>query len=85
MADWSQITADWLNNAINGVVTIVDAKYGARAAKESAALQASINESTAQTAAQQASNNNMVRNVLLVVGGTLGLILVYGVAKKALR
>ena len=44
-----------------------------------------INQNTAQAAAQQEKSNNMVKNILLVLGGSLGLILAYGLAKKALK
>lgn len=82
---WTETATAWLNNAINGAVVLLDSKYKAQAAKEAAKVQSSIETSTAQTAAQQAQSTNVVRNVLLVVGGTLGLILAFGVAKKVLK
>ena len=75
----------WLQTAINGAVVLLDSNYRYRAEKEAAKLQNSIEKNTTETAAQQAQSNNMVRNVLLVVGGTLGLILAFGVAKKVLK
>lgn len=79
------IANNWLQTAINAVVTITDSKYKAQAAKEAAKVQASIDTSTAKTAAQEERSTNMVRNILIVVGGTLGLILAYGVARKLLK
>ena len=77
--------SNWLNAAINGAVVLLDSNYKLRAAKEAAKVQSSIESSTAQTAAQQEKSNNMTKNILLVVGGTLGLILAFGVAKKLLK
>ena len=84
-SSWGDDITSILNNAINAVTVITGSKYQAQAAKESARVQDSINQSTAQSAAQQAQSNNMVRNILLVLGGSLGLILAYGLAKKALK
>lgn len=80
-----QIANDWLQTAINAAVTLTDSKYKAQAAKEAAKVQASIDTNTAKTAAQEEKSVNLVRNVLIVVGGTLGLILAYGVARKILK
>lgn len=79
------VANNWLQTAINAVVTITDSRYKAQAAKEAAKVQASIDTSTAKTAAQEERSTNMVRNILIVVGGTLGLILAYGVARKLLK
>ena len=79
------IANNWLQTAINAVVTVTDSKYKAQAAKEAAKVQASIDTNTAKTAAQEEKANNTVRNVLIVTGGVLGLILAYGVARKILK
>ena len=77
--------SSWLQTAINGAVVLLESNYRYKAEKEAAKLQSSIDKNTTETAAQQAQSNNMVRNVLLVVGGTLGLILAFGIAKKVLK
>lgn len=82
---WTETAGSWLQTAINGAVTLLDSNYKYQAAKEAAKVQGSIETSTAQTAAQQTKSNNMIKNVLLIVGGTLGLFLVYGVARKVLK
>lgn len=81
----NQSFSNWLQTAIDAYTTVTQTKYAAQAAKEAAKVQSSIETSTAKTAAQQEKSNNMVRNVLLVVGGSLGLILAFGVAKKLLK
>lgn len=78
-------TSDWLQTAIDAYTTITQTRYNAQAAKEAAKVQSSIETSTAQTAAQQEKSTLLVRNVLLVLGGSLGLILLFGIAKKALK
>lgn len=82
---WTETANSWLQTAINGAVVLLDSNYKYKAEKEAAKVQTSIENNTAKTAAQQAQSNNMVRNVLLVVGGTLGLLLAFGVAKKVLK
>lgn len=82
---WADTASNWLNTAINGAVVLLDSNYKLRAAKEAAKVQSSIEESTAQTAAQQERQTNVAKNVILVVGSTLGLILAFGVAKKLLK
>lgn len=82
---WTNDFVNVLNNAINAVAVITGSKYQAQTAKESAKVQDAINQNTAQAAAQQEKSNNMVKNILLVLGGSLGLILAYGLAKKALK
>ena len=78
-------TSDWLQTAIDAYTTITQTRYNAQAAKEAAKVQSSIQTSTAKTAAQEEKSTLLVRNVLLVLGGSLGLILLFGVAKKALK
>ena len=78
-------TSDWLQTAIDAYTTITKTRYNAQAAKEAAKVQSSIETSTAKTAAQEEKSTLLVRNVLLVLGGSLGLILLFGVAKKALK
>ena len=82
---WQNTANSWLQTAINGAVVLLGENYRYKTEKEAAKVQSSIDTNTAQTAAQQAQSNNMVKNVLLVVGGTLGLLLAFGVAKKVLK
>jgi len=82
---WTDTANSWLQTAINGAVVLLDSNYKYKAEKEAAKVQSSIEKNTTETAAQQAQSTNMVRNVLLVVGGTLGLLLAFGVAKKVLK
>lgn len=82
-------TAGWLERLIQPAQEFVASYYNYQTAKEQARLQAGISNNTAQTEAQQqaqaTASTNLVRNVLLVVGGTLGLVLAFGLAKKALK
>lgn len=82
---WTDTANSWLNTALNSAVILLDANYKYKTAKEAAKVQSSIDTSTAETAAQQEKANNMIKNVFWVVGGTLGLLLAYGVAKKVLK
>ena len=82
---WTDTANSWLNTAINSAVVLLDANYKYKTAKEAAKVQSSIDTSTAQTAAQQEKAQNIIKNVFWVVGGTLGLLLAYGVAKKVLK
>lgn len=82
---WTDTANSWLNTALNSAVILLDANYKYKTAKEAAKVQSSIDTSTAETAAQQEKTNNMIKNVFWVVGGTLGLLLAYGVAKKVLK
>lgn len=88
MAD-NQTSGNWLNDALAQVQTYVASYYNYKTAKEQAQLQAGINNNTAQASAQQQAqaqaSTNIVRNTLLIVGGTLGLILAFSLAKKALK
>lgn len=79
----------WLNNALSTVQTIVAPYYEYRAEKEKAKLQTAIETNTVattqQTQAQATLSNNTAKNVILVVGATLGMILAFGLLKKALK
>ena len=81
----SEQIADILNGSIQGAVVILDSISSAQAAREAAKVQTSIETSTAQSAAQQAASTNLAKNIVLVIGGTLGAILLFGWAKKALK
>lgn len=75
----------WLDKALGVVKEIVPAYYNAKTAQEQAQVQNAITESTiAQENSKQASIQT-VKNVLLIVGGTLGAILVYKTAIKLLK
>ena len=81
--------SNWLVETLQGVQTIVAPYYEYKAEKEKAKLQTAIETNTV-SATQQAQtqttiSNNMTRNVLLVVGGTLGLVLAFSFLKKALK
>lgn len=82
-------TSNWLSETLQQVQTLVAPYYEYRAEKEKAKLQTAIDTNTVsttqQTQAQTAISNNMTRNILLVVGGTLGLVLAFGLLKKALK
>lgn len=85
VSSWGDNITALLNNAINAVTVVTSSKYQQQTAKETARVQDSINQSTAQAAAQQEKSDNMTKNILLIFGGSLGLILIYGLAKKALK
>lgn len=79
------IFADTLNTAIQGGVLVLNSKYQADANKEAAKVQAGIESTTAKTTAEQEKSNTIAKNIVLVVGATLGLVLVFGIAKKILK
>lgn len=85
----NQTSENWLTSAISTVQTLVAPYYEYKTEKEKAKLQNAIDtntiSTTQQTQAQTTLSNNMTRNVLLVVGGTLGLVLAFGILKKALK
>lgn len=76
---------DWLSQILQATTTITSSYFQGQAAKESAKVQAAVNESTLETDKQAKITANTTRNVLLIVGGTLGLILAYQTAKKLLK
>ena len=76
---------NWLDNLIQATTTITTSYFQSRADKEAAKVQASINENTLETDKQAKISANTTRNVLLIVGGTLGALLVYKTAKKLLK
>lgn len=82
-------STDWLTRLIQPAQEFVASYYNYQTAKEQAKLQAGIATNTAQASAQEQAqaqaNSNLVRNTLLIVGGTLGLILAFSLAKKALK
>ena len=89
MAETTNSNATWLERLIQPAQEFVASYYNYQTAKEQAKLQAGISQNTAQTSAQQQvqaqASSNLVRNTLLIVGGTLGLILAFSLAKKALK
>ena len=85
MEEQSTTFLDLLNNALKASETITASYFQGQAAKESAKVKAAINESTQETDNQTKLSANMTRNILLIVGGTLGLILVYQTAKRVLK
>ena len=89
MAETTNNNASWLELLIQPAQEFVASYYNYQTAKEQAKLQAGIDNNTAQTSAQQTAqataSANLVRNTLLIVGGTLGMILAFGFVKKALK
>lgn len=89
MAQEQNTSVGWLDRALSQAQDFVASYYNYQTAKEQAKLQAGIQNNTAQTSAQQQAqeraSSNLVRNTLLIVGGTLGLILAFGFVKKALK
>lgn len=81
--------SNWLSETIQQVTTLVAPYYEYKSEKEKAKLQSAIDSNTVsttqQTQAQTTLSNNMTKNILLVVGGTLGLVLAFGLLKKALK
>lgn len=80
-----QKSTSWVDTAIQAVQTIASQYYQGEAAKETAKVQASIEKSQIDANNTQKIQTNIVKNVLLVVGGTLGVLLVYKVAKNILK
>ena len=75
----------WLDNLIQATTTITASYFQSRADKEAAKVQASINENTLDADKQYKISATTTRNVLLIVGGTLGLLLAYKTAAKLLK
>lgn len=76
---------DWFDKLLD-VVTVGGNAYAAHEqAKANNQFQQAVNQSslTQQTAANTTSN--MAKNVLLVVGGTLGMILVFTTVKSIMK
>lgn len=85
----NQTSENWLVGALQEVKTWVAPYYEYQTEKEKAKLQNAIDSNTIsttqQTQAQTTLLNNMTRNVILVVGATLGLVLAFGILKKSLK
>ena len=86
MADTTQAVKerDWFDRLLDVVEVGGNAYVKHEEAKANNTFQQAVNTSslTQQTTATQTSN--MTKNILLIVGGTLGLLMVYTVVKKAL-
>ena len=75
----------WLDKALGVVKEIVPAYYGAKTAKEQAEVQNAITQSTIAQENTKSASMQTVKNVLLIVGGTLGAILAYQTIRKLLK
>ena len=83
MAEKETTSVDYLQQAINGIVTLGSSYFKSRSEAEASKLQAATTASAIET--DKAVSSNTTRNILLIVGGTLGLILVFSTAKKLLK
>lgn len=76
-------TKDYIQQAIDGLVTLGSSYFSSRSASEASKLQAATTASSIET--ERAISSNTTRNILIIVGGTLGLILAFSTAKKLLK
>lgn len=81
--------SNWLVDALSIGKNYVDSYFNYQSTKEQAKLQSAIETNTlnknAQEKAQTTASNNMTKNVILVIGATLGMVLAFSVLKKALK
>ena len=77
--------ANWLDKALDTVSTVAVGYFSADAQKEQAQIEKSIAESTIETNKMNAQTAQQAKNILLVIGGTIGALLVYKMAVKTLR
>jgi len=77
--------SNWLDKALETVSSVAVGYFNADAQKEQAQIQQSIAESTIETNRMNAITANNAKNILLVVGGTIGALLVYKMAVKVLK
>lgn len=77
--------SNWLDKALDTVSNVAVGYFSADAQKEQAQIQQSIAESTIETNRMNAITANNAKNILLVVGGTIGALLVYKMAVKVLK
>mgnify|MGYP003289121894 CR=1 FL=1 len=77
--------SNWLDKALDTVSSVAVGYFSADAQKEQAQIQQSIAESTIETNRMNAITANNAKNILLVIGGTIGALLVYKMAVKVLK
>ncbi len=75
----------WFDKALQSVTTIASSYFTAEAQKEQAQINQSIADSTIEQNRLNAVTANNAKNVLLVIGGTIGALLVYRMAVKILK
>lgn len=77
--------ASWLDKALDTVSNVAVGYFQADAQKEQAEIEKSIAQSTIETNRLNAQTTNTAKNILLILGGTIGALLVYKVAVKTLK
>ena len=77
--------SSWLDKIIAGTTTITASYFAGRAAQETAKAQSVVNQNQVDANKQAQVGSNMTRNILLIVGGTLGALLVYQTARRILK
>lgn len=77
--------ANWFDTALQSVTTIASSYFTADAQKEQAEIEKSIAQSTIETNRMNAQTTNTAKNILLILGGTIGALLVYKMAVKVLK
>lgn len=77
--------ANWFETALQSVTTIASSYFTADAQKEQAEIEKSIAQSTIETNRLNAQTTNTAKNILLIIGGTIGALLVYKMAVKTLK
>lgn len=77
--------ANWFETALQSVTTIASSYFTADAQKEQAEIEKSIAQSTIETNRMNAQTTNTAKNIVLILGGTIGALLVYKMAVKVLK
>ena len=77
--------ANWFDTALQSVTTIASSYFTADAQKEKAEIEKSIAQSTIETNRLNAQTTNTAKNIVLILGGTIGALLVYKMAVKTLK
>lgn len=76
---------DWFDRLLDIVEVGGNAYAAHEQAKATNTFQQAVNQSSLTQQTQASTTSNIAKNVLLVVGGTLGLILVYTTVKSMLK
>lgn len=77
--------ASWLDKALDTVSNVAVGYFQADAQKERADIEKSIAQSTIETNRLNAQTTNTAKNIVLILGGTIGALLVYKMAIKTLK
>lgn len=85
MADTTDTGSTWFDKALQSVTTIASSYFTNEAQKEQVQIQQSIADSTIETNRLNAITTNKAKNVLLIIGGTIGALLAYRMAVKILK